>query len=385
MNPLNRYSWVAVVLLTTGCLGRVSLAPHLNRERELAPDTVAGRHSAVLDRAAAFEKQNEKSRDIYWYRTWRASAMVGLEQYEPALELLGEIQSEMTQAKSPPAQSDRLRMFIYDLEAKALLAMGRPAEALGRLERALPIAKDAPLEGGGDCDRELVLGARHEQLHRVAAAAGERDRSERAKGEVGRYLERWARCVAATDYPGMAPTLGLVDAISGAPVAVAAPPAPRAPPPPVAPPPPASPPPPAAPPPPPSRPGQTPVSALQVTTGVYAPVSADAHRSGINAVKPLLSGPLKDARLGVVIRTDGRHHALKVIAPGRVANVEALVPSLKSMVVFFENTRTVKPSVTYVLIDAGGTLILASKDDVFDLFLERIGVTEFVGRLRRLP
>ena len=62
------------------CLGKMTLAPHLSREQDLGPPAVAGRHSTVLERANAFEAQNQASKDVYWYRTWRAVAMLGLGQ-----------------------------------------------------------------------------------------------------------------------------------------------------------------------------------------------------------------------------------------------------------------------------------------------------------------
>lgn len=374
-----------LALLTTACLGRVTLAPHLNRERELAPEAASGRHSALLDRAAAFEKQNAKSRDVHWYRTWRAVAMIGLEQHQQALDLLADIQQKIASAKSSPAQPERLRMFIYDLEARAYLATGRPVEALGKLDRSLEIAKEVSLETSGDCDREMLLFARNRQLEAVATAAGEQSRAKKAHEEAESRFSRYGKCLAAIDYPSLAAATEI--SFGGAPaVAVAPRPAP-----PVAAPPPPAPPPPrrGAPPPPPPPPAKAPagsssLASIPVIGGQYAPVSDASHRAGFSAVKPLLAGPLEGAKLGVVIRTDGRHHALHVKATKPLGSAVELAEALKSLVIFFENTRNSKPAVTYVLVESGADRILASRQDVFDLFLERVEPAAVVPRLRRV-
>src|SRR5688500_12231659 len=149
--------------------GRVSLAPHLSREQDLGPAAAAGRFGVVADRAAAFENQNQSSRDVHWYRAWRAGAMIGLGQIDDAMTLLDRLLSDVAVSNPAPAQSDRLRVFVYDLKARAMIAQGRPEAALPELERAYQLAQEVPLETSGDCDRPLMLASRSRQLADLAS------------------------------------------------------------------------------------------------------------------------------------------------------------------------------------------------------------------------
>lgn len=371
----------------TACAGRV-FAPHLSREQEMAPAAAAERYGAVLDKAAAFEKQNTQSRDLPWYRAWRAAGMIGLGQAEQAGVLLEEIHREVSVAVSPPAQADRLRMFLFELQAKVALARGQPAEALGLLERAFAIAAEVPLESRGPCDRDVMLAARLAQLAEVARAAGSAGRAASATDERGRALGRWARCLAAVDYPGMAPIEALAQAVTS--VAAPLPVAPLEAPPAVAPvaapvvapkPAPAA----AQPPPPPPPPAPEPMGlgAIPLITGTYAPVNPSPYQPGLDAVAPLLRAQHKDTRTEIVIRTDGHHHALRVLIPRKYARPEELVPAFKGTMAFFEAVRAVTPKVDRVMVSGEGFEVMATFDDVLDLFLERIDERGFVGRLKR--
>lgn len=376
-----------------GCIGQISLAPHLNREADLAPAAAAGRYGTVLERAAAFEKQNEGSKDVHWYRVWRAVAMVGLNQYAQADALLDSVLADVSAARVTPAQPERLRMFVYDLKAEAARGLGQPSVAVDLLDQALAIATRVELESDGDCDREVMLAGRHQQLEDVANEAGMVPRAARAHAEMATHFEAWAKCKRLEDFPALAALSSVVAAHqrAGAAVAPVIPPTnarlpPAVPPPVVAPPPPAAapavapPPPPAAPAGPPSRPEDLPVAA-----GKYAPVNPQPWTAGTEAIAPLLSKRAPGAQTDMMIRTDGRFHALRVTLARPAARLSALLPVFRTAVVFFERTRAVSPVAEQVVVVSGDVSVLADKAAVMDLFLERIDGPAFLSRLTRLP
>lgn len=379
------------LLSQAACLGKVTLAPHLSREQDLAPPAAAGRYSTVLERANGFEAQNAASKDVYWYRTWRAVAMLGLGQPAEAAALLDQILSEMTTAKSAPAQPERLRMFVYDLKAQAALAQGDPRSALDFLERAYGLAERVELESDGDCDRHLVLAARLVQQEEVATLAGAVPRAGKAHADMGVEAERWSACKRRQDFVSMVGLPAMVAALAqGArPVAAVVPPTSAPLPPPVALPPAA--PPPAAPPPAapaPVAPAPAPLArgfaALPMAPGKYAPVNPAAWQGGIDAVAPLLSKRAPGATTDMQIRTDGRFHALRITLAKPVKGPEELVPVFRSTVVFFEQTRQVKPAPEQVVVVSGDVSVVADKAAIMDLFLERLDEAAFVARLQRV-
>lgn len=381
-----------ILLLLVACQGRISLAPHLTREQELAPAAVEDRWGAVLDRAAAFESQNAKSRDALWYRTWRAAAMLGVGQVEEGAALLASIQSELSAAAAPPAQVERLRLFLYDQLARAEQLRGRPAAALPHLERALLLANDVSLEGGGPCDRDIKLAGRLHQVEVAAAAAGDGARKDSAHAEQGRALDRWARCLATSDYPGLAPLLTYAkdQGAAASLVVAAATPAPApAPPPPVAPSPPgraapASPPPPVAAPAPPAAPGSHPLTLLKTASARYAPVNPAPYQEGLNVLAPLLKATKKEVTADLVIRTDGDHHALRLTVDKCCSTTEDLLPLIRPTQVFFERVREVSPKVERLLIKGGGFEVLIKREDVLEVFLERLDADGLAARAQRL-
>lgn len=380
----------ALALLSqAACLGKMTLAPHLSREQDLGPPAVAGRHSTVLERANAFEAQNQASKDVYWYRTWRAVAMLGLGQPAEASALLDQVLSEMTTAKSAPAQPERLRMFVYDLKAQAALAQGDPRGALDFLERAYGLAERVELESDGDCDRHLVLAARLAQQEEVATQAGAVPRAAKAKADMTAAAEKWSDCKRRQDYPSMAALPALVVALtrSDRPVSAVVPPtnAPM-PPPAVATPAPVAPP-PAAPVVAPAPVAPAPAggfAALKVAPGMYAPVNPAAWKDGLDAVAPLLEKRAPGARTDMQIRTDGRFHALRITLAKPAKAPAELVPVFRSAVVFFERTRAVKPAAEQVVVVSGDVSVVADKAAIMDLFLERVDEAAFVARLGRL-
>lgn len=388
---------VCALLSQTACLN-VALAPHLNRERELAPAAAAERYTTVLDKAAAFERQNEKSRDVYWYRLWRASAMIEMGQAPEGLQLIDQVLRDVAVAAKTPAQPDRFRMFAHDLQARGFLALNRPADALPHLERSYGLAGDVALETGGDCDRELMLGARAQQLSNVARLARDAGRADTAGSEVDRHLRRWQRCLSSRDFPGMRSVASLTEALArpgGAPPPPAppppalppppaprvAPPAPRRAPPPPRAPPPAPPPPVAAAP----QPAAGTLAAIPATRDRFNPIDPTPYQAGIDAAMPLIRKQASRVTASMAISTDGRHRALHlIVGKKRFRTAADLAPLFESTVVFFEQTRGVSPGVGRVLVETRDHVIVATKSDVFDLFVDKIDPQAFAARLRRV-
>ncbi len=381
----------SVALLTsTGCIGNLTLAPHLNREADLAPAAAAGRYSTVLERAAGFEKQNEASKDVHWYRAWRAAAMVGLGQAAQAEALLDKVLSDISAARVSPAQPERLRLFIYDLKASAALAQGQAARAVGLLDQSLGIAEYLDLESNGDCDQDLMLAARHQQIEDMATAAGIVPRSARAHGQMGQRFEAWVKCKRLEDYPAFSALPTIVAAVqrSGAagpvipktnarlPPAVIAPVPPKR----VAPKP--------APPPPPAPAAKAPANspaALAVAGVKYAPVNPAPWQEGLQAIAPLVAKRAPGAQTDMLIRTDGGQHALRIRLARPARNLEALLPVFRTAVVFFERTRGIQPAALKVVVVSGGVSVLADKAAVMQLFLAQVDAVGFISQLTRLP
>jgi len=390
---MSRWILALVCGLTgTGCIGQLSLAPHLNREADLAPAAAAGRYGTVLERAAAFEKQNEASKDVHWYRVWRAVAMVGLGQHAQAVTLLDTVLADVSAARVTPAQPERLRMFIYDLKASALRAQGQVPAAVGLLDQALSIAQRVDLESDGECDRDAMLAGRHQQIEDFAQQAGMVPRAARAQADAATHFGAWAKCKRLEDYPALSSLSSLVDAHtrSGA-VAPVIPKTNAQVPPPVALPPAAAPPAPApapaaaAPAPAPAKgPAQRPEQ-LGLASTSYAPVASKPWQPGLQAIEPLLSKRAPGAQTGMLISTDGRHHALRVTLARSASKLRDLLPVFRTSVVFFERTRAVRPTASHVVVVSGKISVLAPKSAVMDLFLEKIDGPTFLSRLSRLP
>lgn len=375
----------------TGCIGQLSLAPHLNRESDLAPAAAAGRYGTVLERAAAFEKQNEASKDVHWYRVWRAVAMVGLGQHAQAVTLLDTVLADVSAARVTPAQPERLRMFIYDLKASALRAQGQLPAAVGLLDQALSIAGRVELESDGDCDRDAMLAGRHQQIEDFAQQAGMVPRAARAQADAATHFAAWAKCKRLEDYPALSSLSSLVDAQKRQGVAPVIPKTNAQRPPPVALPPAAAPAAPAAAPavaPPAPAPAKGPAERpeqLGLARTSYAPVAAKPWQSGLQAIEPLLSKRAPKAQTGMLISTDGRHHALRVTLARSASKLRDLLPVFRTSVVFFERTRAVRPTASHVVVVSGKISVLAPKSAVMDLFLEKIDGPTFLSRLSRLP
>jgi hypothetical protein len=380
------------LILLCACQGGLTLAPHLTRESELGPASAAGRHGVVVDRATVFENQNPSSRDVHWYRMWRASAMLGLGQVDQALALIDQVLAATSAGGAvAPAQSDRLRAFGYDLRARALLAQGKPQEALQDLERSLGLAADLPLMTYGDCDRALMIAARHKQIEDVALQAGDAARAASAREAMTKKLEVWSRCYVERDYPGMRPVEALAAALSGE-MKSAPPPLERPvpqPPPSVS----------AAPPPPPPTPKPvekttakaeaTSTADLPTVQAHYAPVDPTPWKGALESSAALAQKHATNVRTDVVIRTDGSHHAVRMrVAIARFDKPDALIPLFRSTVVFFEQARNIRPKVERALItvESGSTTatFLATRSDVLDLFQERTDAAGFIRRLVRV-
>jgi hypothetical protein len=387
-----------VLWITAACSfggGRMSLAPHLSRETELGPAAAAGRYGVVMDRASAFESQNQASRDVHWYRAWRASAMLGLGQVDEAAALLDKVLTDIANTSPAPAQADRLRIFVYDLRARAALVQNRPGEALADLERSFSLASEVQLETNGDCDRSLMLASRSRQLSDVAAAAGNAGRADSAKGAMERHLDKFSKCLAEQDYPGMTVVETLMLALSKSqPAAVAAvQPAVVAEPvvaPPVVAKKPAEPvktapvvaqPKPAAP--------ADPAANMPSVRAQYAPIDPTPWRAALESAAALAAKHAPNLKADVVIRTDGQHHALrlKAVLP-KYQNPTELVPLFRSTVVFFEQARSIEPKVDRVVVvveaASGVTQILATRADVLELFQDRLDAAGFVKKLVRV-
>lgn len=370
-----------------GCAGGLVLAPHRNRESELGPAATEGRYGAVLDRASNFEKQNAKSRDVYWYRVWRAAAMISLGQVEEGDQLVATVLDEMSSISVNTAEPERLRMFAFDLRAKAALARQQPAQALPFLDRALSFALEVKPDTGSRCDVDVMIASRHSQIADVAAAAGDADRSQRAHAQAEQKLEQWALCLGRQDFPALAALVIQKGVISrnGAPASTAAPASvPVAP---AAAPPQPSPPPPALVAPPPVAPAPSAGSTgLSVQSVRYGPVDASPYRVAADNLVRLVERSYKGTQADALIRVDGSKRALRLRLPAKkLDGVNALIPVFKNTVMFFEQIREVQPKLDEVLIavetPSGTTQVLAQRADVFDLFLDRLDDAGFLKRV----
>lgn len=386
--------------LASGCSGGLVMSPHRSREGELGVAAAEGRPASVIERASTYEKQNAKSRDVYWYRVWRASAMISLGQPAEGEALLDQVLTEIAAPEITVAEPQRLRMFAYDEKARAALVRQDAPAALGFLDRALALALEVPPSGGSACDRDLVIAARYRQILDTAQMAGDAGRAARAEGEVAKRLGEWSVCLASRDYPAMQVLLalkGVVGAPAAAPVAAAVAP-PSAPTKPAAKPTPApapvataptptAAPAPVVPPPAPKPPGPVVLSTGLRTVNVrYAPVDPTPYKDPMESVLKLIERQYKGAQADALIRVDGGRRALRVrYATKRFEGVPSLLPLFKNMVVFFERTRDVEPKIDEVLVQveaADGTVqVVAQRSDIFDLFVDKIDDAGFQARL----
>lgn len=393
----NRLLSLAPVVLFAACNGSLVQAPHRARESELGPAAADARYEVVVDRAGSFERANAKSRDVYWYRVWRASGMISIGQVAEGEQLVDQVLTELTSPDVNVADSTRLRLFAYDTKAKGALLRQQPIEAIGFLDRALSLAIELKPDTGGKCDRELMVAARIRQIMEIAANAGDTDRPARSRPELERRLAEWSMCLARADYPLMHAlgelrgNLGL-DVGPPAAVVAAAPaaPAPAAPAPAPAP---AGKPAPAAKPAPAPAPAPSPAPApAPAATGLktaavrYGPVDSTPYKEQIESLVRLLDKNYRGIGGEAVIRVDGSKRALKLrFAVKKFEGVGSLVPLFKNAVVFFERTRDVEPKLDEVLVlveaPEGATSVLAQKTDVFDLFVDRIDAQAFQSRL----
>jgi hypothetical protein len=386
--------------LTSGCTGGLVMSPHRSREGELGVASAEGRPASVIERASTYEKQNAKSRDVYWYRVWRASAMISLGQPAEGEALLDQVLTEIAAPEITVAEPQRLRMFAYDEKARAALVRQDAPAALGFLDRALALALEVPPSGGSACDRDLVIAARYRQILDTAQMAGDAGRAARAEGEVAKRLGEWSVCLASRDYPAMQVLLALKGVVGAppAPVAVAAAPVPApakpgAKPTPVAPsPPPVAPTPTAAPAPVVPPPAPKPAGPVVLSTGLrtanvrYAPVDPTPYKDPMESVLKLIERQYKGAQADALIRVDGGRRALRVrYATKRFEGVPSLLPLFKNMVVFFERTRDVEPKIDEVLVQVetaeGSVQVVAQRGDIFDLFVDKIDDAGFQARL----
>ncbi len=382
--------WVfASYLVATGCVGGVTLAPHLNRERELAPAAAEDRFGVVQEKAGTFERQNERSKDVHWYRAWRMAAMVGLDQVEPAKALGEQILQDASMANPPPSQVERLRLFVHELLAEVAVRQGAPVVALEHLERGLKLLPSVDPETRNECDRHLMTMTRLQRISEVALLAQDGARAGAAREDALQAVRRWSKCLSAKDYPGLRAVASLERALS-APVAqaVAGPPSVMAPPPiapsvSVAPPPPVAPVAPAVPVTP-AAPTPTGLAALPLKPESYNVISEAPWAAGLATLQPLLAqGIAKGARVEAAIRTDGGSHALRFYLNGKVVQAADLVPLYRSTVLFFEATRSVNPRIDRVLMVVEGVEVAARRDDIFLLFQEQLDPNGFVARLVR--
>lgn len=385
---------IFVLFTSTACQTTLVSAPHRSRESDLGPAAAEGRYGSVMERASTFEKQNLKSRDVYWYRVWRAGAMIGLGQVDEGEKLLDEVLSEISAPEVNPAEIGRLRMFAFDLKARAAIAKQQPAPALGYLDRAMSLALDLKPDTGSKCDYDLMIAARQKQIVEVSAMAGDQDRMTRTQNLLDRRLEDWALCLARKDFPAMQALSVLKGNVGAVPAAAlaAAPAAPaQATPAPVA----AA---PAAPAPAPATPAPVAVApqpvasaapaglGIQVSSVRYGPIDASPYKTSMENAVRLVERQHKGVQADTMIRVDGSRRALRLRVPmKKLDSAHDLVPIFKNTVVFFEQTRDVQPKIDEVLIAAetpgGTTQVVAQRSDIFDLFVDRIDVASFTKRL----
>lgn len=388
----------ALILTSFGCKSAL-LAPHRARERELAPAAAEGRFAAVIDRAAMFENQNASSRDVYWYRMWRAAAMIGLDQVDQGEDVVDDILADLSLPSVKVNEVGRLRQFGYDQKAKAALARKDLPAAVKQLELALSLAVDTPLSSGGACDKPLMLAGRYHQLAELHRRTGKRRKVAKATSKVTRYVEDWTVCLARADYPGMhmvtalapmfEPQVAAVAVAPAAPVApVAAPaaaPAPAAPEPA-----------PAPEPRPTAPPEEDPAPAASAaphqfkrTRAQYAPIDPAPWQAHIDVAVSLLKRSAPTVKGDVVIRVDGAKHALRLRMEAEALPSSAdLVKLFERTNIFFDGIRGIDPEIDQVLISfatpSGQQSLVAQKNDVVDLFIRRLNERSFLDRVRAL-
>jgi len=388
--------YLGLILLFSGCAGgSLVTAPYRARESELGPALAEGRPSAVIERAGTFEKQNAKSRDVYWYKVWRAAGMIAMGQVDEGDVLLDSVLTEVSSPEVTVAEPQRLRMFAYDEKAIAANARGKPGDAMAHMERALQLAIEVNPSTGGACDRDLALAARHRQIQEAAALAGDGAKASRAEAEMGRRLSDWSLCLGKRDYPTMQALVALKGAIAAAPaVAIAVAPVAAAPVAPVAVTPKKVPPPVAPVVAPVATPAPAPVASgpVVLTTGLrtlsirYAPVDPTPYKEPMESLLKLVDRQYKGAQADALIRVDGGRRALRVrFAVKKFEGVPALLPLFKKTVVFFERTREIEPRIEEVVVQVeagdGSVQIVAQRGDVFDLFVDKIDNNGFIERL----
>jgi hypothetical protein len=118
-------------------------------------------------------------------------------------------------------------------------------------------------------------------------------------------------------------------------------------------------------------------------------VDAAPWKAALDALAQLLRAQDPSARLDIVIRTDGQHHAVRITRRvSKPSELEALVALFRSTVPFFDQVRDTKPEVDEVLLieerPAGPIQVLGQRRDVVDLFIDRIDAKKFVERLAEL-
>lgn len=133
-----------------------------------------------------------------------------------------------------------------------------------------------------------------------------------------------------------------------------------------------------------SGPVNHPLSLLKGLPARYAPVNPAPYQEGLNVLLPLLKATKKDLTTEVVIRTDGDHHALRITVEACCSSTEDLMPLIRPTQVFFERVRDLSPKVDRLIIKGGGYEVLVRKEDVLEVFLERLDAAGLAARAQRL-
>jgi len=388
----------ALVTTSFGCKGAL-LSPHRARERELAPAAAEDRWAAVIDRAAMFESQNAGSRDVHWYRIWRAAAMIGLDQVDEGEDVVDEILSDLSRPGIKVNEVGRLRQFAYDQKAQAALSRNDLKGAIKQLELSLSLAVDTPLSSGGPCDKPLMLVGRYQQLAELTAKAKAKRKHAKAKSKLSRYAEDWTVCLARSDYPGMHMVTGLQAILEGQGTPMVAMVSARAP----APEPEPEPEPDPEPEPEPVR-RADPDPALQpdpapepaptqrnfaTTRAEYAPVDASPWQEHIDVAISLLRKRQPSVQGDVVIRIDGAKHALRLtMDASEVPSGADITQLFEKTNLFFDGIRGMEPEIDQVVLTfetaRGPRSLVANKGDIIDLFIRRLNEESFLKRVRAL-
>ena len=92
----------------------------------------------------------------------------------------------------------------------------------------------------------------------------------------------------------------------------------------------------------------------------------------------------RTASASMAISADGRHRALRVAVPKRFARTDELVPLFEATVIFFEQTRGVEDGSDRVILATKDHDVMATKADIFDLFVDKIDARTFASRLQRI-